>query len=78
MRVRGSMPVVPNIEVGVDTVYVRTNIVEIKEDDFEGWEYDEIQYGKNEYITKIAEEKQELTGAVADLIQVLADKGVIF
>lgn len=44
------MEVVPNIEVNVDTVYVRSNIVAVNESDFTGWEYDEIQYGKNEYI----------------------------
>ena len=44
------MEVVPNIEVNIDTVYVRSNIVRIETDDFKGWEYDEIQYGKNEYI----------------------------
>ena len=49
-KIRGTMEVVPNIEVNVDTVYVRSNIVAVNESDFTGWEYDEIQYGKNEYI----------------------------
>jgi len=40
------MKTVPSIEVGVDTVYVRSNIIAIDK----GWEYDEIQYDKNEYI----------------------------
>lgn len=53
MRVRGSMEIVPNIEVNVDTVYVRTNIVRVEEDDFTGWEYDEVQYGVREYIENI-------------------------
>ena len=72
------MEVVPNIEVNVDTVYVRSNIVAVNESDFTGWEYDEVQYGKDEFITKISEEKQELTGVVDDLITVLVDKGVVY
>ena len=64
MRVRGSMPAVPNIEVGVDTVYVRTNVVKITEDDFKGWEYDEIQYGKNEYIELTTKKVAENQGAI--------------
>ena len=77
-KVRGSMEIVPNIEVNIDTVYVRSNIVAVNESDFKGWEYDEIQYGKDEFITKISEEKQELTGVVDDLITVLVDKGVVY
>lgn len=77
-QVRGTMDIVPNIEVNRDTVYVRSNIIRIETGDFTGWEYDEIQYGKDEYITKISEEKQELTGVVDDLITVLVDKGVVY
>ena len=72
------MEVVPNIEVNIDTVYVRSNIVAVNESDFTGWEYDEIQYGKNEYISKVSSESQELTGVVGDLIQILVDKGVVY
>ena len=77
-KVRGSMEIVPNIEVNVDTVYVRSNIVAVNEGDFKGWEYDEVQYGKNEYISKVSSESQELTGVVGDLIQILVDKGVVY
>ena len=77
-KIRGTMEVVPNIEVNVDTVYIRTNIVRIETEELKGWEYDEVQYEKNEYITKISEEKQELTGVVDDLITVLVDKGVVY
>ena len=77
-KVRSTAITIPNIEVNVDTVYVRSNIVRIETADFTGWEYDEIQYSKDEYITKIAEEKQELTGVVDDLITVLVDKGVVY
>lgn len=53
MRVRGSMETVSEIEVNVDTVYVRTNIARVEKEDFTGWEYDEVQYGVREYIENI-------------------------
>lgn len=52
-NVRGSMDSVPNIEVNVDTVYIRNNIVRVEEEDFIGWEYDEVQYDKDSYIEQI-------------------------
>ena len=68
MRVRGSMETVPEIEVNVDTVYVRTNIVKVEEEDFVGWEYDEAQISKDEYIEKIAKENEVLKDAVDRLV----------
>ena len=63
MKVRGSMKEVPEIEVNVDTVYLRTNITRIETEDFTGWEYDETQYTKDEYISyirKIEKENEEM------------------
>ena len=60
MRVRGTMKEVPEIEVNVDTVYVRTNIQRIEEEDFVGWEYDEVQYRKDEFIELISKENKDL------------------
>ena len=60
MRVRGTMKEVPEIEVNVDTVYIRTNIARIEEEDFVGWEYDEEQYSKDEFIELISKENKEL------------------
>ncbi len=59
-RVRGTMKEVPEIEVNVDTVYVRTNIQRIEEEDFVGWEYDEEQYSKDEFIELISNKNKEL------------------
>ncbi len=59
-RVRGTMKEVPEIEVNVDTVYVRTNIQRIEEEDFVGWEYDEVQYRKDEFIELISKETKQL------------------
>lgn len=53
-NVRGTMSSVPNIEVNRDTVYIRSNIKEINEENFKGWQYDEIQYNKNDYIGRLA------------------------
>ena len=55
-KVRGSMKVVPNIEANIDTIYIRTNILAIDTEDFKGWEYDEIQYGKDEYTELLQEQ----------------------
>ena len=60
MRVRGTMKEVPEIEVNVDTVYIRKNIVRIEEEDFIGWEYDEVQYKKDEFIELISKENKDL------------------
>ena len=60
MRVRGTMKEVPEIEVNVDTVYIRKNIVRIEEEDFVGWEYDEVQYKKEEFIELISKENKQL------------------
>lgn len=60
MRVRGTMKEVPEIEVNIDTVYIRKNIVRIEEEDFVGWEYDEEQYSKDEFIELISKENGQL------------------
>lgn len=52
--VRGTQENVPEIEVNKDTAYIRTNIVRIATEEFTGWEYDEIQYDKDEYIEFMA------------------------
>lgn len=52
-RIRGTMNTVANVEVNKDTVYIRSNIVEVNEEDFKGWEYDEVQYEVKEYIENL-------------------------
>ena len=53
-KVRGSAEVIPNVEVNKDTVYIRSNILSVNEDNFKGWEYDEIQYEVKEYIESLS------------------------
>lgn len=63
--IRGSQETKPNkLEVNVDTVYIRENIVYIEEEEFSGWEYDEKQYGLKEYIELIGNENEELNKSV--------------
>ena len=63
-KVRGTMATVISLEVNVDTVYVRSNIIRVDNEQFTGWEYDEIQYGVKEYITLISEQSDKNTGAI--------------
>lgn len=54
LKVRGSRETIQPLEVNIDTVYVRSNIVRIETEEFTGWEYDEIQYGIREYIKVVS------------------------
>ena len=64
--IRGSQKQVPQVEVNKDTVYVRSNIERIEEEDFRGWQYDEVQYNKDKYIEKLTNEED--LGAMAMLL----------
>jgi len=66
MKVRGTQKIVKSVEVNVDTVYVRTNIERIETDDFVGWEYDEEQYDKDEFIAIIGELEKENSGLIME------------
>ena len=52
-KVRGTMKEVPEIEVNIDTVYIRSNIIKVEEEDFIGWEYDEVQIPLKKYIEQV-------------------------
>lgn len=71
MKVKGTQQTVQPIEINKDTVYVRQNIIRIETEEFTGWEYDEQQYSKDEYIQLIAEENNNLkqrVGATEDVL----------
>jgi hypothetical protein len=81
-KVRGSQETVPTIQVNVDTVYLRENIINVSDDDFNGWEYDEVQYKKDEYIELMGEKNQALEGqilesklAMAELVEIVVGGG---
>ena len=63
-KVRGTMATVIPLEINVDTVYVRSNVIRVENEQFIGWEYDEIQYGVKEYIALISEKSDANTGAI--------------
>ena len=63
--VRGTQQTVPKLEVNVDTVYIRDNIVEkYDEENNKYWEYDEIQLTFSEYFKRIIPENEN---AIAEL-----------
>lgn len=63
------MQYVPSVEVNKDTVYIRTNIEKVEEEEFEGWEYDEVQYPIQQYIEKLANEED--AGMLALMVSML-------
>lgn len=68
-NVQGSQETIPSIEVNVDTVYIRTNVVRIETENFTGWQYDETQYSTREYIELLI--NQEDGGMLAMMVSML-------
>lgn len=72
-RVQGSEAQAQPIVIGKDTVYVHENIVPITEDS-EGnevkglFEYDEVQYTKDEWIDLLTVQGEETSAAVDDIL----------
>lgn len=69
--VMGSKESAKPLIIGVDTIYVHSNIKEIEVDMPNGlketmYEYDEIQYDKDEYLLKLIMENNELKKNVKD------------
>ena len=54
-RVRGTMQTVTEWDENScpDIVYHRTNVARIEEENFSGWEYDEVQYTFSEYVAHL-------------------------
>lgn len=67
--VQGNSEQAQELVIGKDTVYVHTNITPVEK---EGkivedlFSYDEIQYGKDEYIAIMAAQNAELNTSVLD------------
>ena len=70
-NVHGSEECAKPLIIGKDTVYVHYNIrQETISDGIEDrieWVYDEIQYGKDEYIKVISEKSNELENTINDI-----------
>ena len=67
-KVRGSQVAVPELEVNIDTVYIRSNITAIDEDDFKGWEYNEVEYDKDEYIGLMSKKAESESADVSEMM----------
>lgn len=64
--VKGTQIKVPTLEVNVDTVYLRDNIIEkYDEDGNKYWEYDEIQLTLSEYFKNIIPENEKAIGELS-------------
>lgn len=57
-NVKGTSELVSTLQIDVDTVYVRSNIIRIETENFVGWQYDEIQYTLREYIEHLADKQR--------------------
>lgn len=69
--VRGTQIKVPTLEVNVDTVYLRDNIIEkYDEDGNKYWEYDEIQLTLSEYFKSIIPENEKAIGELSLLFSI--------
>ena len=66
-RVRGSKEQAKPLIIGKDTVYVHTDIVDVEDDQCE---YNEVQYGKDEFIKMIAEKAES---EKADASEIMLD-----
>ena len=65
---RSTIKPISDTELLETKVFLYRNIHEITEDEFTGYEFDMIEYDKDEYIQSIKSRNDELTEAVADLI----------
>lgn len=70
-NVYGSEECAKPLIIGKDTIYVHSNIRQETISDELGdrieWIYDEIQYGKDEYIKVITEKSNELENNINDI-----------
>ena len=76
--VQGSAEQAQELIVGTDTVYVHTNITPVTEDaegnPVEGlFQFNEVQYDKDEYIKIISEKNSELENQLTDTQLALCD-----
>lgn len=83
--VQGSAEQAQELIVGIDTVYVHTNIIPVTQDaegnPIEGlFQFNEVQYDKDEYIKVMAEKnaamETELTSTQLALVEIYESMGV--
>ena len=77
-NVHGTQEKVPQLEINIDTVYIRSNIhqIEVQTDTKESrmeWEYNEEEYSLQEYLNKVLPENQATTdAAIVELSMLIA------
>lgn len=76
--VKGSAAQAQPLVVGIDVVYVHTDITRLDETDDNGnpveiYSYHEVQYEKNEYIKMLAEKNQTLETNLVDTQMALCE-----
>lgn len=74
-NVQGTQPTVPSLEINVDTVYIRTNIQDIRTEEMPVlWQYDEIQMTIEEYLKQAVPENQDIADeSMAELSMAFAE-----
>jgi hypothetical protein len=73
--VKGNKEQAVELIVGVDTVYVHTDIQKLDDLDINGkpielYQYHEVQYGKDEYIQLMAAQNKELNNLMNSILGV--------
>ncbi len=73
-KVRTATETVEPLVITEDKVYVRSNIETVEEPEtegqsgFKGFEYNETEYDKNEFIAMQAQQQSDLSSVVDDLL----------
>lgn len=75
--VTGSEAQAQELIIGVDTVYVHTDIKKLDQKDEQGndmnlYQYHEVQYSKDEYIRLLNSQVTETQEAIADIYETIA------
>ena len=60
------------LAVDDSSAWICENIIEIAEEEFQGFEYDMFQYGKDEYIHLMAESNNALRADLSDAVMELS------
>lgn len=75
--VTGSEAQAQELIIGIDTVYVHTDIKKLDQKDEQGndmnlYQYHEVQYSKDEYIKLLNSQVTETQEAIADIYETIA------
>lgn len=78
-KVRGTQENVSTMEIGKTTIFMRKNIKRIESEEFSGWEYDEVQMSKDEFIAYLQSESEsvraDMSRAIVELTMLIATGG---